>query len=914
MNDMWLIELAAKVTAWLLLGYALAILLRWRHPKWRVVWLRTVVIGVLVLPILIVQVPRAAVIPSSWATESKVSTIFPAPPTIQQSSSLTQQAIRSVEGGAAQVSRNSEKKWMMIGISIWLLGAVIYIGRLGVAFSLMRGLVRRSAPLPSSLTKIGRDIAHDMGLRRRTSFRRSSEVGAPLLTGIFEIVIVLPNDLFTDKHEANWRAVFAHELAHVKGHDGTWRLLFQLVTALWWVYPLMWPLLRWHDRATEELADATAASLTNDIVIYKQTLSTVALKAYAWYVGTSALPMGRPGSVLDRLGRLPENLKRRVMRRPATVATIGFGMGIVGIGAALGLTSEKWPIQHASAPLIVRCIDEDGKAVSGAQVYLVEMHGRGRHDINETIPYSRQGPLTSGPDGLVELPNPVTFDHGQYFRSIFAILPGHSAGGTYYDSGNPVQDQQGPVNLLMMPSITLEGQVNGLGEHAQEGKVRLLIWRSDDTRYVVGSPFYGLGAVEPWPEVFIHSLDANGKFEFLNIPAGFWVHLEISAPGFGTTQIVHKMASHQAGVSRVDAPLMEREAILIGQVKDRDTGIPLAEKEIVVRPRNVGVIMPQKLQTDAQGRFKLGGLRGGSYVVETPNNSAYVTTPESVTLRAGESHDMSITACPGVLIEGSVNGDVGEDEKFSVVATSDAIPGLMLATAKIKRDGSYTMRLPDGRAKLYLTSLISDEHILEIRDGQLISGNPNFKARKYAGPELTQKSVARIEGIVLHEDGTPAKGIQIALTTISNFALTKKVTKTNEDGWYGIDVKSPALYVVIAGGVTESVAKSKVVSTTEAGLFRIEDLTVRMADGRASGQVLDAEGKPLPNAELTTRSKNKYGAEAVLTDADGRFHVDHILKNEPFSLTITKPGYTSQTLETLSPGNDGIKVVLKPAS
>ncbi len=94
----------------------------------------------------------------------------------------------------------------------------------------------------------------------RPCLRISSAITSPLtvaLPGMRSPVILLPISSASDAPET-LRPVLAHEIAHLKRHDGEWTLMLRLFTALLWFQPLLWLLSYRMECAAELDCDAEA--------------------------------------------------------------------------------------------------------------------------------------------------------------------------------------------------------------------------------------------------------------------------------------------------------------------------------------------------------------------------------------------------------------------------------------------------------------------------------------------------------------------------------------------------------------------------------------------------------------------------------------------------------------------------------
>lgn len=107
---------------------------------------------------------------------------------------------------------------------VWLLGAVSALARTTARVARWRGVAARA----EIIWHDGFDSPHDLA--------RSTEVCEPAVIGIISPMVVLPAGYDLDPD--GMRAVFAHELAHVRRRDNLTALVVQVVNAFFWFDPL----------------------------------------------------------------------------------------------------------------------------------------------------------------------------------------------------------------------------------------------------------------------------------------------------------------------------------------------------------------------------------------------------------------------------------------------------------------------------------------------------------------------------------------------------------------------------------------------------------------------------------------------------------------------------------------------------
>lgn len=139
--------------------------------------------------------------------------------------------------------------WLAILVALWILGVVVHAGRLLLDVRRLRGFIRRSEPLNDGS---GDELALAMGLRRRPEVRVSTEIAAPLATGIRRPVVLLPAAL---AHEDRAMAL-CHEFLHVLRRDLALGWVPAIAERLFFFHPLARLAAREYVTAREAACDA----------------------------------------------------------------------------------------------------------------------------------------------------------------------------------------------------------------------------------------------------------------------------------------------------------------------------------------------------------------------------------------------------------------------------------------------------------------------------------------------------------------------------------------------------------------------------------------------------------------------------------------------------------------------------------
>ena len=174
--------------------------------------------------------------PSATDTEPAVTLTATAPPLGRALHADADTA----PAGVAQAAWLPSVSWQSALIGIWLLGAVVILGRIGVGLVAVRFLSRRTQVITDAAwLPMAMDLAEEMGVTPRLRFLRSGHASMPAATGLFRPSVIMPIDA-DSWSESRLRVVLLHELAHVRRRDCLTHVLSQAACAFYWFNPLAW--------------------------------------------------------------------------------------------------------------------------------------------------------------------------------------------------------------------------------------------------------------------------------------------------------------------------------------------------------------------------------------------------------------------------------------------------------------------------------------------------------------------------------------------------------------------------------------------------------------------------------------------------------------------------------------------------
>lgn len=141
---------------------------------------------------------------------------------------------------------------------VWATGATLLASCVIARAVLLHKLVARSTVAAPGISLLATSCAGLLGLRRRPKVRTTAQVSAPFVTGVFQPVIVLPDNPDARYKREELRCVLTHELAHIKRADVAMGWLGALAVCIHWFNPLAWLAVWFWNIDRERACDATA--------------------------------------------------------------------------------------------------------------------------------------------------------------------------------------------------------------------------------------------------------------------------------------------------------------------------------------------------------------------------------------------------------------------------------------------------------------------------------------------------------------------------------------------------------------------------------------------------------------------------------------------------------------------------------
>jgi len=375
------VDVAIKAFAILAVTAAATLVLRYGSSALRhFVWLLAI-LGVLLLPVLSVTLPRWGLLPAwlgvrtatttaydsrdselagqsaqrlqvaaNHAPENEASEIHDeaqaaAPPADQHRRS---EGMRRADGVASgdDMLVGRANPFETVALAIWLVGVgfcctstligAISLGRLG-----------RSSQRVSDESQLGllTDLCRELGVRRPVTLLQSHQRSMPMTWGAVRPRLLIPDE-FAHWDNDRKRIALLHELVHIKRHDYLVQLVTGLACAIHWFNPLVWLARRQMVIEREGACDDVALRMGSRPSDYAEHLlhigARLSCRRAARHV---AAAMARQSQMESRVRAVldPSRNRKPLTRTPSVVGIVG--LGLVATSLAVLRTS------HADAHL-----------------------------------------------------------------------------------------------------------------------------------------------------------------------------------------------------------------------------------------------------------------------------------------------------------------------------------------------------------------------------------------------------------------------------------------------------------------------------------------------------------------------------------------------------------------------------------
>lgn len=321
-----LTSLALKSLVLAALTFGVLRLARSRTPAERSLIAHLGLLGILLLPIGSVLLPRWAPLPQDLFASDGAASAAPAAPALTHPAEISRPA---VEAATAAPFFNAPT---LAELAVWIYAlplALMFAMMAAAVFRLFAMRQRAEVLVDGAWLSALAEAQRRMGFKHGTALLVSEELRSPISWGVLRPTILLDPRAVSAVGEAE--AIIAHELAHVARLDWAKLLIARLACALFWFNPLVWLLARESHHLREEAAD--------DAVL----LTDIAGSDYATLLVNAARHDNR-AVLIAAHGVAParNSLKRRVIRvldANASRGPAGTGWSFLGLASVLAIAT-----------------------------------------------------------------------------------------------------------------------------------------------------------------------------------------------------------------------------------------------------------------------------------------------------------------------------------------------------------------------------------------------------------------------------------------------------------------------------------------------------------------------------------------------------------------------------------------------
>ena len=219
---------------------------------------------------------------------------------------------------------------------VWVSGLAIGLFVLTISFIRQRRLASRIQALSDpALTAMARDVAIQLGCKRRILITKSLDECMPMTWGVFRPRVLVPKCIENWPEERK-RIVVAHELAHVRRLDWFLQMFARVACAVYWFNPLFWIACNRLYRESEQACDDMVINLGVDARDYASHLFEIARALrHSESFWSPTLAMARPSTLEKRFAALLSSASnhRGITARAALLATAATILIVVPLAA-----------------------------------------------------------------------------------------------------------------------------------------------------------------------------------------------------------------------------------------------------------------------------------------------------------------------------------------------------------------------------------------------------------------------------------------------------------------------------------------------------------------------------------------------------------------------------------------------------
>jgi beta-lactamase regulating signal transducer with metallopeptidase domain len=236
-----------------------------------------------------------------------------------------------IAGAGAPLQGDAGTPWGTMVLAAWAVGALLTLGRYGVAVATVRLIARRAHVVTDGpwMARV-REAGEELGMREPVRLLQAEGAAMPMTWGILRPVVLVPAEADGWTAERA-RVVLLHELAHVARRDCLWQTVARLACAAYWFHPGVWWAARQMHVEREQACDDQVLAAGTRASDYAGHLLDVA-RAFRTrpLTAAAAVAMARRSQLEGRVVAVLDAARARG-RVPGRVAVLAGGVAAVAL-------------------------------------------------------------------------------------------------------------------------------------------------------------------------------------------------------------------------------------------------------------------------------------------------------------------------------------------------------------------------------------------------------------------------------------------------------------------------------------------------------------------------------------------------------------------------------------------------------
>lgn len=367
--------------------------------------------------------------------------------------------------------------------------------------------------------------------------------------------------------------------------------------------------------------------------------------------------------------------------------------------------------------------------------------------------------------------------------------------------------------------------------------------------------------------------DGDGRFSFEQLPPGAY-RLDATAGERAAETLGPIPLGEGEQVRGLTLQLAEAGG-LSGLVLDANLREPVDGAELTAGGASA--------QTDARGAFVLRGLPPGEVTLRVSHPGFVESATQVLAPRGGLQAGVVLLLTRAAHLQGKVMladhtpvaGAQVIARRYNFGAVADA-----RVVAQSDAAGAFSADVAPGRQTILAT----------LGSGEGRAPELELAAGESRTVELVLDAAGEVSGQVLASDGQPVSGAAVVAVEIQTQRASTP-SATGVDGRFRIPGLPEGVYTLVARSGARSAQLAGI--RLEPGDAR--EATLRFGEGVIAGVVVDAQGTPLPGAEVRVAPEGAapLAESGVQSGAGGRFRIEG-LAGERFSVKATHPSGSAE--------------------